>query len=76
MAVDPTLVMPEAPPPYAVRLFVMRPNAQSKLLNLPFFGWVVRFVLSFPHNNMIKFLHVQRVVARWMSAWAILLNGR
>ena len=56
MAVDPTLVMPEAPPPYAVRLFVMRPNTQSKLLNLPLLGWVVRFVLAFPHYIMITCL--------------------
>jgi hypothetical protein len=54
----------------------MRPNAQSKLLNFPVLGWIVRFVLSLPHYIMIALLQILGVVAWWMALWAILFTGR
>jgi hypothetical protein len=76
LAVDPTLVLPEAPPPYPVRLYVMRPGGQSKLLNLPFFSWIFRFVLTFPHYILITMLQILGIVAWWMCTWGILFTGR
>jgi hypothetical protein len=76
MAVDPTLVTPEAPPPYPVRLYVMRPSAQSKLLNFPFFGWLVRLVIGLPHLIMIYLLQVVAMGSWWMCMWGILFTGR
>jgi len=76
MAVDPTLVLPDASPPYPVRLFVMRPNGQSKLLNFPAFGWIARFILTLPHYIMVNLLQFVGIVAWWMSTWGILFTGR
>ena len=76
MAVDPTLVPPEQPPPYPVRLYIMRPGQQSKLLNFPAFGWIARFILSAPHYVMVNMLQLVGIVAWWMAAWGILFTGR
>ena len=76
MAVDPTLVLPEPPPPYPVRLFVMHPSRQSKLLNFPVFGWVVRFLLAIPHYLMLYLLMVLGAVSWWMCCWGIFFTGR
>jgi hypothetical protein len=76
MAVDPTLVLPEPSPDYPVRLFVMHPSRQSKLLNLPFLGWAVRFVLAIPSYIMVMLLQVVGAVAWWMAMWGIFFTGR
>jgi hypothetical protein len=76
MAADPTLVMPEAPPPYAVRLYVMRPNSQSKLLNIPALSWVFRFILALPSYLMLYLLMFVGAVSWWMCCWGIMFTGR
>ena len=76
MAVAPPYVMPEPSPPYPVRLYIMRPNAQSKLLNFPVLGWGVRYVLLIPHLIMLYALQLMGLIAWFMSLWAILFTGR
>jgi hypothetical protein len=54
----------------------MRPNAQSKLLNFPVLGWLVRYVLLIPHLIMLYALQLAGIIAWLLSLWAILFTGR
>ena len=76
MAANPTLVTPEPSPPYPVRLYIMRPTTQSKLLNFPAFGWLFRYVLLIPHLLMLYALQVTGLLAWWLATWGILFTGR
>lgn len=76
MAADPTLIAPDASPSYPVRLYVMRPNSQSKLLNFPALSWLARLVLGFPHLLILYALQLLGFISWWMASWGILFTGR
>jgi hypothetical protein len=76
MAVDPSFVPPDPSPPYPIRLFIMRPNRQSKLLNFPALGWLFRYVLLVPHIVMLYALQLTGFLTWWLATWGILFTGR
>ena len=54
----------------------MRPARQSKLLNAPVLGMIIKFFLLIPHFIMLMLLAYAAFAAWWLSTWAILFTGR
>jgi hypothetical protein len=76
LAFDPNLVIPDPAPPYPIRMYVMRPLQQSKLLNFPVLGWIIRTVLLLPHLLLLYAVQALGLLAWWMALWGILFTGR
>jgi hypothetical protein len=76
MAYDPNIVLPDPSPPYPIRLYVMRPDTQSKLLNFPVLGWLIRTVLLVPHLLLMYAVQLLGLLAWWIALWGILFKGR
>jgi hypothetical protein len=60
---------------YPLAFVVEYPDRSSRLLNLPLFGYMIRFVLLIPHIVVLFFLGIAVFVVIFIAQFAILIGG-
>lgn len=62
-------------PDYPLRFAVQYPAQSSRLLNLPFIGYMLRALLLIPHLIIVYFLGLAQYVVVFIAQFAILFTG-
>ncbi len=69
-------VADEAQPAYPVSFNVERQDAQSRVLNFPLFGVIIKGILLIPHLIILYFLGIVANILFFIATFAILFTGR
>lgn len=59
----------------SARLEIDYPETQSRLLNFPILGWVIKAILCIPHFIVLFFLTLATIVLVFIGQFAILFSG-
>lgn len=59
----------------STRLEIDYPPTQSRLLNFPFLGWLIKAILCIPHFVVLIFLGIAALVLVFIAQFAILFTG-
>jgi len=60
---------------FPLQFRVEAPESSSRLLNFPFLGFIIKFVLLIPHLIVLSFLYLVALILIFIAQFAILFTG-